>query len=67
MLEGQKAATYERFEEWLLRLSPFSDLKEMWDYIHYVWKYGFIIMGVGETQYDRISKALEKLRELFSK
>lgn len=67
LLDGQKSPSYERFEEWLLRHSPFSDLKEMWDYIHYVWKYGFIIMGVGETQYDRISKSMEKLREFFSK
>ena len=67
LLDGKKGPSYERFEEWLLRHSPFETIKEMWDYIHYVWKYGFNIMGVGETQYDRISKALEKLRELFSK
>lgn len=67
MLDGQKAPTYERFDEWLLRHSPFETIKEMWDYIHYVWKHGFNIMNVGTTQLERFEKWVEKYREWLGK
>lgn len=67
IIDGCEGPSYERFEEWLLRHSPFSDLKEMWDYIHYVWKYGFTIQPAGVTQLDRIEKAIGELREFFGK